>query len=112
MDRTIFEIRLQCVHQFVADCENEAKEIVKRHNGKVNVEDSIAENKYHFIGKGENAKFLSARLENGSFVVEIETESGETYDIDFTEATWDLVMLSDLMSALYEIDGQPYEKEK
>lgn len=106
MDRTIFELRLQCVHQFVADCETEAKEIVKRNGGIVHVKSLMDSDSYYFIDKEENAKFLSVRVDDDKLVIEIETEYSGTYDIDFTEATWDLVMLSDLMSALYDIDGQ------
>ncbi len=107
MDRTVFEIRLQCVHQFVADCEAEAKEIVKRNGGIVHVKSLMDSDFYYFIDKEASAQFLSVGIdEAGKVFVEIETEYSEKYIIDFTEATLDLVMLSDLMSALYEIDGQ------
>ena len=107
MDRTIFEIRLQCVNQFVADCEAEAKEIVKRNGGMVRVKSLMDSDFYYFIDKEANAQFLSVGIdEAGKLFVEIETEYSGICTIDFTEAAWDLVMLSDLMSALYEIDGQ------
>lgn len=112
MDRKEFENRLNSMYGFLSDCEKTAKEIVNRHGGSVDVETLMESDSYYFIDKEVGAEFKKVRIEEGEIAIDIETDYGEIETVGFSEATWDFIMLSDLMSALYEADGQHLDGEE
>ena len=103
MDRRQFKQQLGKVYAFKKECRKEAVEILKR-NGCV-IEMNLSG--MFFIDKGVYS-IMEARVnENNDIQVNIESDDDYTQEVvGFDEATWDLVMLSDFMHALYDADGQ------
>ena len=114
MNRKEFSAGLAGFHGFVEECRKAAIDIVSRHGGSVNLEEPMHKLSYFFIGLAAHYVFVRAYVakhpETDKDLIKFELLGSGPYTgtahMDFEEATWDTILLSDVMHALFDIDGQ------
>lgn len=103
MNRNEFDSRFREFTTLVGECREKTAEVLKRLQGET--EFILGDRDlYTFIGHGEG-RFETAFLKNGEPFFTIRLDNGTTRDIDFIEATWDSVLLCDVMDKVFSLDG-------
>lgn len=103
MERKDFEKEIGQFDRLINECRKKASEVLMKLQGET--EFILGDRDlYTFIDHGEG-RFETAFLKDGEPFFTIRLYNGTTRDIDFIEATWDFVLLCDVMDKFFDLDG-------
>ena len=101
MERKDFDREIKRFHTLLGKCHKKAVEVLMKLQGET---DFRLTDSYTFIARG-NGRFESAYLKGDQAYFTIRLDDRTTRDIDFFEATWDSVMLCDVMDKFFDLDS-------